>query len=156
MGFYVPAAISYFKGNYYQSMYDTNINFAHTFYSKEDFKLAIVFRNKQSGTVYNHTFLLDNLKALIYSANHTNVLYYESLMTCNRQYFLNDINGELLEDCLLIPDYVQYDAGYAYFSYSYMYFSIMAPLVTNPFPRSVFVQTIAQKMYTDILTNYFV
>ena len=56
----------------------------------------------------------------------------------------------------MIPDYVQYDAGYAYFSYSYMYFSIMAPLVTNPFPTSVFVQTAAQQMYTDILTNYYV
>ena len=37
-----------------------------------------------------------------------------------------------------------------------MYFSVMAPLVTNPFPSSIFSQTAAQKMYTDILTNYFV
>jgi hypothetical protein len=59
--FYVPAVMSYFSGNYYQSMYETDTNFAHTFFSRDDYKLAIVFKNKQDGSVYNHSSLLSNL-----------------------------------------------------------------------------------------------
>ena len=52
---YLPAVESYLKGNYYQSQYSTYKNQTGFIYSKDDIKMAIVIRNKLTGTVYNHS-----------------------------------------------------------------------------------------------------
>lgn len=57
--------LTYSKGDYYQSMYQTGTNFFHTFFSKDDFKLAAVFKNKINGNVYNHSYLLNHFQAVV-------------------------------------------------------------------------------------------
>lgn len=68
---YIPAIKSYFSGNFYQSMYQTNSNFSMPFYSKDDFKLAIAIRSKQNGSLYNHAHILSTYQAFLYYDNLT-------------------------------------------------------------------------------------
>lgn len=109
--FYVPAVIGYFQGNFKQYMYSHRPQYSGNFYSTDDYKLAVVFRNIQTGQLYNnHTYLLSALDALVQYQSPDN--YYSApLQACNETYFANDINGIVLDDCLIIPEFIEYIVG---------------------------------------------
>jgi hypothetical protein len=55
----------------------------------------------------------------------------------------------------MVPDFVEYDAGFSQGTFSYLTFSIKVPTVSSPFPTSVFTLSFQQQMFTNILTNYY-
>ena len=61
LALYVPAIQRYLEGNYYQSQFMTYQNHTVYIYSKEDFKIALVVKDKLTGKPYNHTEILNTL-----------------------------------------------------------------------------------------------
>lgn len=73
LGFFIPPVISYFEGNYYQSQYLTFANQTGMAYSKDDFKMAIVIKNKFTGSVYDHSQIMNVLTAMVVSYTSANI-----------------------------------------------------------------------------------
>lgn len=70
LGVYVPVVMSYFNGIYYQSQYTRETNKLDFYYTGQDFKIAVVFRHKKTGVVFNHASLLSTLTVLATSSNN--------------------------------------------------------------------------------------
>jgi len=155
LAIFVPAIQSYLAGNYYQSQYSTNKNQTGFVYSKSDFKMAIVIKNKLTGKVYNHTEILSLLKVQVigWTVENTN---YEPLVPCNNNYFVGDINGEYLEDCLIIPDSILMDVAFNGFSLAELQIYIQTPTIDIPFPQYTQPQTLAQLYYNQLNNNSYV
>jgi hypothetical protein len=127
LSIYIPAVVKYLSGDYHQSLYESKSSSIQTFYSLPDFKLALTLRSKATGVALNHSKLLDSSLAFVTYKNHS-VTYQEPLVLCRSDYFVKDINGLELEDCLMIPDYVQYDSGFDKGDFAEIYFTIQAPI----------------------------
>lgn len=78
LGIYVPPAISYLQGDYYQSLFMSTANsFNKKFYSDDDFKIAMVFKDRATGAVLNHTSILEYTNAFAEYRNSQGGVAYE-------------------------------------------------------------------------------
>jgi hypothetical protein len=135
-------------------MFTTNSNITQPLYSRDDYKLAIAVRSKHDGSLYNHALILSSYQAYLYYDN-ISAIYQEPLQICDPQYFAKDINGLVLEDCLMVPDYVQYDVMYSQGTFTSLALVLSPPPITNPFPSSAFTATQGQLLFADLLANYY-
>ncbi len=58
LAIYIPPIQGYFKGNYFQSEFYLQNKVDNTFYSDQDFKVAMQFRSRKDNSVPNHQKLL--------------------------------------------------------------------------------------------------
>jgi len=74
---YIWSVISYFKGDYFQSYFQTSSIPNQKFQVPYDLKFAIVFYNKTSNLIANHTALLDIIRVRAFqTSGGTNNQYY--------------------------------------------------------------------------------
>lgn len=66
---YVDLVIAYSKGMYFQSSFETQVSSYQSFQTPFDLKMAVVFYNKSSNAIANHTSLLTYFNPRIYAAN---------------------------------------------------------------------------------------
>ena len=151
---YIPACLSYLSGNFYQSMFVSTFNTPQSFFSRDDYKLAIAIRNKQNGSLYSHETILKNLNAYLMYDNGTSFLK-EPLTLCDPLYFAKDINGVVLEDCLIMPDYIEYDTVYLNSKFSTLSLVIAPPSETNPFYSPQFTPSQQQLLFANLLDSYY-
>lgn len=89
---FIPAAQDYYSGEYYQSLFTTNVNFTQPLYSRDDYKIALALRHKVTGALYDHQAVLENFRTYLFYDNLTSS-YQEKLVLCEKGYFVGDING---------------------------------------------------------------
>lgn len=61
--------VSYSRGNYFQSSFETQASPNTILQSPYDIRMALVFYNKTSGAVANHTFLANMFDTRIFTTN---------------------------------------------------------------------------------------
>lgn len=154
LSIYTPAVLDYLSGDYHQSLYETANPSSQTFYTGQHFKMAITLRNKATGIALNHSKLLDSSLAFVTYKNHSTI-YQQPLVPCQSSYFKQDVNGPVLDDCLMIPDYVEYDTGYDQGNFAEIYFTIQAPIGSSPFSSSTALLNQAQYLYAELLKDYY-
>lgn len=156
LALYVPPTVSYFKGNYYQSLYSRKYNSSVNFYSTDDFKIAVVFKDKITGIPIDHSSLLSLLNVFVTSKN-IDGYYSENMLSCNISYFAGDIYGVPFTDCLVIPDYIQYTTGFiSSYGLGYISVYINAPVANNPFYQTNAPLSTQQQLYINILNNCYI
>lgn len=97
---YVDLVSAYSKGLYFQSSFETQLTAYQDFQSPYDIKMAIVFFNKSSNAIANHSELLSFFNPKIYTAfAYLNPQYQETVATCDPDYFADAINPVSLSSC---------------------------------------------------------
>lgn len=66
---YVDLVIAYSNGLYFQSSFETQVSSYQNFQTPYDIKMAVVFYNKTSDAIANHTSFLTYFNPKIYAAN---------------------------------------------------------------------------------------
>jgi len=108
-------------------------NSSLSLYSGDDYKIAVVIKNKTTGVPIDHNQLLSLLTVQATSYN-IDGYYFENMLSCNASYFAGDINGEQFTDCIVIPDKIQFTTGMiSSYGFGYISVYINAPVPANPF-----------------------
>lgn len=72
--------------------------------SPHDLRMAIVFYNKTSNAVANHTLLKAYTKPIVFQSNgNGDNIFYQSVTNCDPKYFSDAVNPVTFTDCFIFP-----------------------------------------------------
>lgn len=131
--FYVPTIVSYFQGIYFQSEFQLQQPPYGNITTNRDFKAALVFYNKTSNQIANHTLIKQNILINTFVATPnvlSTTLKTDTVITsCDTNYFSNALNPPPnFTDCFTFPPYSKIDITYlpsngyllfGFFAYTY-------------------------------------
>lgn len=155
LGVYVPAVMGFARGNFYQSEFESNARYIDRFYSGEDFKIAMVLRNRQTGLPVDHSYLLNLLEIMVVGSN-VDGSYNEPLLPCDSDYFRGDLHAPVLTDCFVLPSSIEFTAGWEYFfSFGFLKLQIYPPVSNNPFQSSTATYSNAELSFISLLQDNY-
>lgn len=97
---YTDLVSAYSKGLYIQSSFETQLTAYQDFQTPKDIKMAIVFFNKSSNAIANHSSLISFFSPKIYTAfGSLNPQYQETVTSCDPNYFSDAVNPVPLSSC---------------------------------------------------------
>ena len=135
--FYIPPTSSVIKGEYIETQFHTRKFIKTQFYSNDDFKLAIVFRNRITNSIANHSQILDYGLAIAseYLGASWSKNYYQLAPQCkdSPNYFTGVKDFMAPQDCFIFPQYSLFNVFKERGWYSYLYFNIYAQDDPDPF-----------------------
>ena len=73
---------------------------------------AIVFFNKSSNSVANHTLLKQYATFTTFISNFQGVTNRDGVLPCDPNYFANTVNPTILKDCFIFPTNTYIDLSY--------------------------------------------
>jgi hypothetical protein len=136
LAIFIPPTASILRGEYFETEFYTDSTSEQSFYSNEDFKIAVVFRNKVDNSVANHSAILEYSYSVAYEIypDYSEV-YSQPMSTCaeNPSYFDDISNAEAPPDCFLFPEYALFDMFMSYGSTTTLYYEIWAMTDPDPF-----------------------
>ena len=102
--FCIPPTVAFIGGIFYQSLFYSQLPSSNNLYIPATFRAAIVFYDKSTQTVANHTHLrtISTFKTFLNNVQGTS--YKDGIQTCNPDYFSGTINAVTLTDCFIFPD----------------------------------------------------
>lgn len=104
----IPPVYLYFSGAYFESQFVSDQHPKNVYNTGDDVILAMVFRNKKTGELANHTDLLENMNSNGYYYGRDSI-YKTDLEPCRPEVFRNSINAMEVSDCVMLPANLEYD-----------------------------------------------
>jgi len=99
---YIFLVIAYTNNKHQESFLELQFAGTESMITSKDIKLAMVFTNKSSNTIANHTQLRTIMKPRVYQTNQNGVeINFEPADYCDSSYFSDAVNPIVVEDCFL-------------------------------------------------------
>lgn len=131
---YIPPTEGYFRGNFFESQFYSQKSINQTFYSTQDFKIAIQFRHKKNNSVADHQAMLNWAYAEYIQelADYSNS-FIEPASQCRRDYLADAVNPVELEDCFIFPDNSIFYSFWSDGVYTTLLYQLIPQASDNPF-----------------------
>jgi hypothetical protein len=144
--------VAYLEGRYFQSLFEVQTPTYDYLDIPSEFKTAIVFYNKTSSAVANHTALQNYLNFNTYVSNYLGLTNKDGVEACRKDYFASTVNPVVLEDCLIFPSDKRID--FSFYLQSPTRFGFMSELkCNNPF-QCAYAGNTYYLVFTNITTIY--
>lgn len=158
LAIYTAPTLAYLRGDFYETEFYTSSNLQKNFYSNSDFKIALVFRNKKTGLVANHSKIVEFAKSTFsewmpdYSA-----FYQEGPVACRPDYFADVRNPITLEDCYIFPENASFNMMFKYGGWTQMSYRLTAKPSPNPFDatRGSSLNSMQAQLENFLIENYY-
>lgn len=156
LAIYIPPAINILSGDFFETEIYHKVNPNQQFYSNEDFKIAVVFKNKIDNSVANHTAILD----FAYSHGGEQYgdysqTYQQSMEKCDPNYFADAINPVILTDCFIFPSHAKYYAFEYFGSQTFLVYVLFSKKDHNPFNGIYHSLNSYQTKLENLLQKYY-
>lgn len=152
----IPEIQYHLEGKYYQSSFQVQQPPYARLVLPRDFRAALVFRNKTSSRVANHTLLRQLATFKAYLTQNNSISQAESIEACQSGYFGDTVNPVELEDCFIFPNNREVD--FSYYRHSSTSFGFLSGFdCQNPFfcKASDSLYNTTRNQYSKLFSDYF-